>query len=185
MSVSSDILPGVEVPTPQTPVVIGRIARPVGVGGEVKVISESAVEARLVGMKSLLIAHNGQCRSFKVGALALNGSWYRIKLSGIDNPETAAYLDGWEIVVGADDRPNLPKGDYYIDDIIGCKVSASDGTDLGWVEEVIQQGHHDIWVVKGGFGEVMVPAVKEFILQVDLSSHKIVVQRVEGLWEAR
>ena len=60
---------------------------------------------------------------------------------------------------------------------------SDDGEELGVLVEVWKQSAQDIWVIDGQFGEILVPAVKKFILNVDMNRHIITVKRMEGLWE--
>ena len=108
---------------------------------------------------------------------------YLFKIAGVDDPETAALLSGCEIVTSTKERPSLPKTEYYIDDLIGSTVETTDGEMIGLMVEVIPQGHHDLWVVNGADGEILIPAVKQFIAQVDKQHHRIIINRIEGLWD--
>lgn len=163
--------------------VIGNVARPVGIHGEIKVTSPSGEPERLLGLKSIIVNLNNNFRSLEVTRSVITSKWIRIKCDGVDSPEEAALLTGGDIVIAAADRPQQADDQFYVDDLIGCIVSADDGEELGLMREIWHQGHHDIWVVDGPHGEILVPAVKEFILSVDLQDHRITVQRVEGLWE--
>ncbi len=181
----TDSFPGHPVDQPENMTVIGRIARPVGVKGELKVIMESALPERLLQMQSVLILIGSQVYRFPVEVIGRTAGWYRIKLGGIDNPEDGSILSGCDLVSSEADRPELPIGEYYIDELIGCRVESDDGDYLGLLLEVMSQGHHDIWVVDGDYGEIMVPAVKEFVVDIDLERHRLVVRSVDGLWDRR
>ncbi|MFC2150483.1 ribosome maturation factor RimM, partial [Calditrichota bacterium] len=71
-------------------------------------------------------------------------------------------------------------GEFYVDDIIGCEVSC-EGTKIGKLTEVIQQGHHDLWVVKGNDDEYLIPAVREYIDSVSINESQIKIKTIEGL----
>jgi len=180
---SARSLPGHPVGIPDDPTVIARVARPFGRYGELKVIEESAVTGRIPTAKEIILLKDGQCRHFVVDDVKCYGEFYLVKFRGIDDPETAALLGGSEIITPTAERPPLPNTEYYIDELIGSLVVTSDGEELGLMTSVIEQGHHDLWVVDGVNGEILIPAVKEFILKVDRANHKIVVNPVEGLWD--
>ncbi len=100
-----------------------------------------------------------------------------LKLSGIDNIETAEtfqfkYLSGSSAFV-----PTLAKDEYLTADLVGLTVVCSDGKELGVVKDVIASPAHDIIVV----GEIMIPAVKQFVKKVDIKHGKMVVELIEGM----
>ena len=162
---------------------IGRIGRPVGVRGDVKVYAESCSPERIIGLERIIIRLNSGYRSLRIKGVRQIGGWFRVSIDGIGSPEAAALLSGAEIVVPSSERVTLPGGEYYVDDIVGCLVLSDGGDEVGFVREVWHQPHHDLWVIDGPSGEVFVPAVREFISEVDLNRHRVVVKWVEGLWE--
>jgi len=173
------------VSAPEDPTVIGHIARPFGARGEVKVIVESHDPQRIIGMKRITVRLNSGYRSFGVKVVQQIGGWFRVGLEGVGSPEEAALLSGTDIVVPSSERPDLAGDDYYVDDVIGCLAVSGSGEEVGFVREVMHQEHHDLWVIDGPEGEVLVPAVREFISEVDLDRHRIVVKRVEELRAVR
>jgi len=183
--INRDRLPGMPVPPLADPMIIGIIARPIGTNGEVKVNKTSEGCPRcLYALKSEIIVRlEDQFRKLIITAQSPTSNWVRYKFKGIDTPEDAGLLSGAEIVIPWENRPEKDKDEYYVDDLIGCTVVADDDTELGFLSEVLHFGHHDIWKVDGCFGEVLIPAVKEFIISVDVTSHLIVIRRVEGLWD--
>ena len=175
-------LPGEAVLRPKNSTIIGRITRPVGVRGEVKAYSESHHPDRLFGLKAITVRIRDGYRKLDVlDTRQVNGQ-IRLLLKGIESPEEASILTGCEIVVSGDERPDMLEDEYYVDDLIGCRAVADDNTELGIIREVLAQAHHDLWVIDGPIGEVLVPAVKEYIIDVDLHRHMVVIRRVEGLW---
>lgn len=175
-------LPGKPVQPPDDPTVIGRIARPVGIQGEVKAIVESVDSARLTRLKSVIVRVNNEYRCFNVIRSQTFQGWCKILLDGIDTPEIASSLTNGEIVIPSSQRIELPDDEYYIDDLVGCIAFSETGKELGIITEIIQMDHHDIWTLDGPFGEIMIPAVSEFIRNVDLNAHRITIRQIAGLW---
>jgi len=176
-------LPGTPAAAPQDPVVIGRIARPVGVRGDVKVVVESTAPERFKNLKTITLRLREECRSFDVIYCDFSKPWLRLHLTGVECPEIAGLLIGAELVIPASERVKLESDAYFIDEIIGCAVIAADDRELGFVQEVWHQSHHDLWVVDGPRGEILIPAVSEFIREVDLARHRIYLNPANGLWE--
>jgi len=165
------------------PISIGRIARPVGVNGDVKVYSISNEPEHLTGLAKITVALPEGFRKLNILRSKRTNNWLRMTLEGIETREDAYLLSGCEIVIASSELPKPSTDEYYIDDLIGCRVIADDDTELGIIKEVMKQGHHDLWVIDGYFGEILVPAVKEYIVKVDVRNHLIVIRRIEGLWE--
>ncbi len=95
--------------------------------------------------------------------------------------EYAAPLIGGQLFVDMDDRDELPEDLYYMDDLVGCKVTCSKHGDLGTITEVMDLPANDVWQVQGPFGEVLIPAIREVVQQVDVEAKTIQVTLLEGL----
>jgi len=137
----------------------------------------------LLGLEEVTVSLVTDYRKFNVLNIRQTGGCFRFALEGINSPEEAAILSGGEIVVPHTDRSGLPEDEYYIDDLIGCRAVSDDGEELGLIKEIWNQGHHDLWVIDGPFNEILVPAVKEFILGINVDKHSVVIKHVEGLWD--
>ena len=77
------------------------------------------------------------------------------------------------------DRKNaikLPEGRYFIFDLIGCNVITDTGENIGKVTDVMQPGANDVYVVKNDKSEVLIPAVKSFVLDIDINKKQIIVK---------
>ena len=144
---------------------------------------ESTHPERLLRFKEIIVRMHNQHRLLTVESVEQAGSWFRVKLSGLNSPEEAAMFSGWEIITSTAERPKLDEGEFYIDDLIGCVVYTDDDEELGLLREVMSQAHHDLWVVDGFDGEILIPAVKDIIVGVDVRQHRIVIKRIEGLWD--
>lgn len=126
---------------------------------------------------------------FAQGArLQLRGNWVTLeeirwmkdrpylKLSGVDDPETARQLQ-WQYLEALDSRPQLEPDEYLTRDLIGLRVETETGEVLGQVDDVLAAPAHDILVV----GKIMIPARKEFVLDVDIEGGMILVHLIEGM----
>jgi len=175
-------LPGKRAKEPADPVIIGRFARPVGIQGELKVRAENIDASLILELKTLTVRFKNGFRQFDVLKTSQVGASFRFLLADIDSRDSAGLLTGCEIVIAASEVPALPDSEYYIDDLTGCMVVTDENEELGFLREVWQQGHHDVWVVDGQSGEILIPAVKDLVLNVDLLNHRITIRNVEGLW---
>jgi 16S rRNA processing protein RimM len=86
--------------------------------------------------------------------------------SDITHAET---LREWEVLIPRQSFPPLPPGEYYWFEIEGLTVYASDGQRLGTITEIIYTGSNDVYVVRHGTREVLVPALKDVVQAIDLA----------------
>ena len=77
--------------------------------------------------------------------------------------------------------PVLPEGEYYHYQLIGLRVLTEDGEDLGQVREILETGSNDVYVVSGESDELLLPALAEVILKVEVTEGVMVVRLMEGL----
>jgi 16S rRNA processing protein RimM len=104
-----------------------------------------------------------------------------VKLQGVDDRTEAEKFAGQYIFIERRDVARPPKGSWFVDDIVGCRVVTEEDIDVGVVEEVLKPGGSDLWVVRGATASNIVPAVPEFIREVDLKRKRIVIHAIEGL----
>ena len=106
-----------------------------------------------------------------------------IKFKGIDNIDEAEKLRNAYIKVHRDDEPELPEDTYYIVDLIGLEVFSDDERKLGILKDVypIPSGEHDIYVVDTGDKELLLPAIGEVIMNIDIANKKMIVHLLPGL----
>jgi 16S rRNA processing protein RimM len=105
-----------------------------------------------------------------------------VTLPGVDNPEAAAGLRQKTLDIPATELRELPDGQYYQFDIIGMEVFTTDGIRLGKVTDILNCGN-DVYVVKGEAKEILIPATKDVIKNIDLKNKRITIEPIEGLLE--
>jgi 16S rRNA processing protein RimM len=165
-----------EVPDPANAVTVGRIVAAHGVKGEVKVEPLTDFPERFRAGSRLWI--DGASRLVERGRI--QGRIVVIKLRDVDTRSQAEALQGKELVVAEASRLE-GAGLYYLHDILGARVEDQAGEVLGSVAEVLSTGSNDVYVVRGERGEILLPALDDVILQVDIVSKRIVVDVPEGI----
>lgn len=113
--------------------------------------------------------HVAESRPFKGG--------YLVRFVEINSVEAADRLRGGYLQVPIDDRMPLPEDTYYIDDLVGLEVYTDTGRYVGQIEEVILNPANDLYRV----GEVLIPAVSEFVREIDLVARRVVIHVIPGL----
>ena len=161
---------------------VGILIKPHGLKGEakVKVTSddprrfESLEEVTIKGKAGDLKAGIEKVRYFKNLAI--------VKFSGIDSVEEAALYAGSEITIPRSEALPLGENEYYVCDLIGCRVEDESGNIIGELTDVRQTGANDVYYVSCGDGkEVLIPAIRECILNVDIENSTVTVHMLRGL----
>jgi 16S rRNA processing protein RimM len=104
-----------------------------------------------------------------------------LSLKGITAISQAEPLIGSEVFISKADLPKLENGTYYWFDIIGLSVFTIDDEYIGRVESVIPTGSNDVFVVKGGVKEILIPGIESVVLSIDLNKKIMTVDLPDGL----
>lgn len=157
---------------------IGRVERPWGLRGEIKVLPLTDFPERFAPNAQFYV--RGERRR------VLHSRWQKgrvfLALMGVEHVDAAEALRGELLEVAADDAPDFAEGEYYLDDVEGCEVMTEAGESLGTVREVLQPGSNDVYVVaRPGRRDLLVPAMREVVLSVDIEAQRITVDLPEGL----
>jgi 16S rRNA processing protein RimM len=104
-----------------------------------------------------------------------------LKLAGVDSREDAERLRGQILCVAEADAVQLPGGTYFWHQIVGLRVHSDEGEDLGLVAEIIPTGGNDVYVVRDGGREILLPAIKDVVREIDLAGGIMTVHMIEGL----
>lgn len=167
-------------------VTIGRIERPFGVKGEVKVRSLSDVPGRFDDLTAVsVVGSTGQRSDQTVTEVRRAGSTYIMRFAGITTPEAAGTLRGGLIQVPRHERMTRSSGVLYECDLIGMSVEDEEGHELGLVDTIWELPGHHVLVVRRGDREVLIPAAKNFVTTVDVPRRRMVVRVIEGMVENR
>lgn len=105
-----------------------------------------------------------------------------ISFHDVTEIETAVLYKGFTLYAEADEVL-LKEGEFFYDQIIGLAVVTTNGVAIGRVEDILETGSNDVYVVKQGEREYLVPAIADVIKKIDLQERKIVIEVMEGLLE--
>lgn len=153
--------------------VVGRLARPHGVRGELKLLVIAAAWEPFAGLRRLWVGPpGGPYRPYQVEAARGREPMVLLKLEGVESPQDAARLVGQEAAVPRSEAPAPPEGQFYHYDILGLEVVQA-GRGLGTVREILEMPAHDVYVVQRPAGEWMLPATRTHIAAIDLAAGRI------------
>jgi 16S rRNA processing protein RimM len=161
---------------------IGYVAGSHGLQGALRIRTEDPGSTTIGTLKRMFIETAAARREFKVlGASALNAGNQRVMLEGINDAEAAEALRGGAVMVAAGDLPPLKEGEFYYFQLVGAEVMLTDGRRLGTIEDIMSTGAHDIWVVRDGAREVLVPVISDVVKAMDLVARRVTIEAVPGL----
>ena len=160
-------------------VAVGRITRAHGIQGEVAVLPLTQIEGRFAAGSRLMV--EGLDRSLTVKGARPHRQRLLVEFEGVADRTEAEALQGRYLLVRSDQVPQLPDGEFWPFQLVGCEVVTEQGRSLGRVTEVIHTPANDVWAADGPEGETLVPALKDVIKAVDLPARRIVVRDLPGL----
>ena len=161
---------------------IGQIVNTFGIKGLVKVNPFTDDMERFKELKSVLVVKNKELIEMQIEDVKFHKNVILIKFKGIEDINMAEKYKGCYIKIKREDARKLPEGTYFIADLIGTKVYDDNGNLLGKVDDIYNNKVHDIYVVKNDLGkQILLPATKEVIKQIDIDNDKIIVHLLEGL----
>ena len=161
---------------------IGQIVNTSGLKGAIKVKPFTDDITKFNKFKTIYISIKKELKEFKVEQVRLNKGMVFLKLEGIDTIEQAEEYRNLYLKIKRDKDEKLEENSYYIVDIIGCKVYTDEQKELGTITEVFSTGSNDVYVVKDKLGkQILLPAIKKVIKNVDIENKTIIVHLLEGL----
>ena len=161
-------------------IIIGRIRAPHGIRGEVRVELLTDFPERYRTLKRVYLGERHEARAVEAARFTPKG--VLLKLAGVNARDAADALRGAYVALPEADLPPLPTGNFPHLQVRGLSVYAEDGRHLGAVAEILTTGSNDVYVVRGGpSGEILLPAIADVILSIDLQAERITVRLIPGL----
>jgi len=161
-------------------VAVGRITRTHGVKGEVSVLPLSDVGSRFEAGSTLFLEER-EDRPLTIRASRPHQQRLLVAFRGVEDRTSAEALRGRYLFVPASSAPHLPEGEYWAHDLVGCEVLMEDGRSLGRIREILHTQANDVWAAEGVDGEVLIPALKDVVQEVDVAGRRVVVREIPGL----
>jgi 16S rRNA processing protein RimM len=160
-------------------VVVGRIMKPHGIGGELAVENRSDNPARWDPGSVVFL---GDGRSLTVAAARPHSGRLLVSFAGINDRIAADGYRGQLLMVPESWLPVLGPGEWWPSQLIGCRVLTDRGGELGQIADVIPNPANDLWVALDDEGtETLIPALQDLLIDVDVEGKRIVVRAVPGL----
>jgi 16S rRNA processing protein RimM len=163
-------------------VVVGRVLRAHGVRGEVVVeVLSDAPERFARGSRMDAGDPAGERTTLTVAAARPHRGRLLVRFAEVRDRTAAEALRGAPLSIPGEAAAPPPPGSYYAWQLEGLEVVDEAGERLGVLARVLRRPGNDLWVVRTGAGEALVPAVQEFVRAVDLDGGRIVLRPIPGL----
>ena len=155
-------------------IAIGKIVAPHGVRGELRVAVLTEFPERFLDMKRVLVEGKGE---MTVTGVRTHQDIILMTLAEVKDRDAASALRGRLLQVTRAELMPLPEGQFYVFDLVGVKVFDEAGQELGVLEEVLQPGANDVYLIRRTDGsELLLPALRSVVLTVDMPGRRMVVK---------
>ena len=160
---------------------VGVISSTHGIRGEVKVFPTTDSPQRFETLKNIILETGKQQIPLEIAGIKYFKQFVIVKFKGIDNINDIEKYRGMELYVSREDAVELEDDEFYIADLIGMKVVTEDG-DLGVLKDIMETGANDVYIIDTEkYGELLLPAIHDCILDVDVEKNIMTVHLLEGL----
>ena len=162
---------------------VGVVTATHALAGEVKVFPTTEDPERFLDLEKVCILDQkgAAAQVLEVERVRFFKQFVIVKFAGLDKIEQVQSLVKKDLYVSREDAIPLEDGEYYIADLIGLKVFDEAGALLGELADVLQTGANDVYIVKNGDKELLIPVIEECIREVDLEKGCVRVHLMEGL----
>jgi 16S rRNA processing protein RimM len=159
--------------------VIGRVVKPWGTRGEVKVEIITDFPDRFALLRTVYLGPKAV--PFVLEGFRLHKGAVLLRLEGCHDRTAAEDLRGQLVQIPIEQAIPLEEDEYYEHQIVGLAVWTAGGEYLGTVDEIIFTGSNDVYVVRGEGREILIPAMEDVVLEINLARGRLTVELMEGL----
>jgi 16S rRNA processing protein RimM len=155
------------------------------VRGEVKVFPTTDAPERFKVIKTVILDAKREKITLEIQSAKFFKNLVIVKFKGIDNINDIEKYKGCDLYVTRENATPLNEGEYYIADLIDMLVVDEEGNELGILDDVLQTGANDVFVVKlkESGKELLLPNIPSCVLNVDLDDRKVTVHVLDGLYD--
>lgn len=161
---------------------VGVISSTHGVRGEVKVFPTTDDVTRFRQLKKVYLDTGREMLPLEIQNVKFFKQFAILKFKGIDNINDIEKYRGKSLMIDREDAVDLDEDEYFIADMIGMNVCTEDGSEFGTLKDVMETGANDVYIIDSlEHGEVLIPAIRECILDVDMDEERMTIHLMEGL----
>lgn len=164
--------------------VIGQVARPHGVRGELRADIHTELPERFTWLKEVYLAQDEQQPNpepYGVEAVRFHQGQVLLKLATVDDRDEAETLRRYWLMVPEEEAIPLEEGEYFLYQLLGLAVYTEEGEHLGELVEVIETGANNVFAVRGPEREILIPDTDEVVKAIDFERGRVTVHLLPGL----
>ena len=161
---------------------VGVITTTHGVRGEAKVYPTTDEPERFLDLDYVLLDTGRELRKLEIKNVKFFKNLVILKFKGVDNINDIEKYKGRDLWIPREEGQELEEDEYYIADLLGMSVVLEDGQEFGTLKDVMETGANDVYIIDSAeHGEVLLPAIRECILDVDLEKNVMTIHLMKGL----
>ncbi len=162
--------------------IIGKTISAQGNKGELKVMPLTDDITRFERLNSTYLDISGELKLFKIEDVWYHKNNVIIKFVGLDSIEDTEDIKKCYLKIKREDAIELPPGHFFIFELIGCRVFTIDGNYLGRINDILETGSNDVYVVEHENNKLIyIPAIKDVVKEIDIENKLIKIKLIEGL----
>lgn len=160
---------------------VGVITQPHGLAGEVKIYPTTDEPEKYTSLGEVYIQLKGEETPLTIDKVRFFKQFVIAHFKGYDRIEDIQPFLKKDLWIRREDAVDLQENEYYIADLIGMQVVTDEGKKIGKIKDVITTGANDVYVVERGKEEILLPAIRECILSVDIRNDLMTIHLMNGL----
>lgn len=163
--------------------VVGRVVGVHGLRGLLRVRPSQPPAPSIAPGRDVLVDDGTPARRLRIRHAAPHGGVLLVGLEGVDTRTAAEALHGASLLVPLAELPPPGPDEFYWQEVLGFAVETPGGERVGCVAGTMTTGLHDVWIVREGEREHLLPVVSEVVREIDRAGRRIVVSPLPGLLE--
>ena len=161
---------------------VGVITSPHGLKGEVKVFPMTDDVQQFKKLRKVILDTGKEQLPLEIGGVKFFKNLVILKFKGIDNINDVEQYRQKSLLIKREQTTPLKENEYFMADLIGLQVFTEDGKEFGTLKDVMPTGANDVYIIKTEeYGEVLIPAIKDCILKIDIKMQRMDIHLLPGL----
>jgi 16S rRNA processing protein RimM len=161
---------------------VGRVSRPHGVHGEVRVEPLTDDPERFRALRAVYLDEAAP-HPVAVEGVRFHQGLVLLRLAGYPTRDEAERLRGALLLIPESEAVPLAEGEYFLHQLVGIAAYTADGEPLGTLSEVLETGANNVFIIDGPRGQLLVPDIPDVIQEVDIAAGRLVIRPLPGLLE--
>jgi 16S rRNA processing protein RimM len=166
--------------------ILGEILRPHGIRGELRLKVQTDYPERMINeLETVYIGrdpHESEATEYTIQSARFHQEYILLQLKEVQDRNAAELLRGLYVMVDLENAVPLEEDEFYLFELIGLTVKTTSGEELGTIQDILETGANDVYIVKGRkYGELLVPAHDETLIDVDVEAGIVTMNLPYGI----